>query len=105
MATDVGDARLLSDGAAILVPAEDPAALAGATTALAVMPWPERERMGLAGRERIRATYSLSRIASALSRPLSPHHRARADRARGPLNEWTGARRDDNSGKSFSCSW
>lgn len=64
VATDVGDARLLSDGAAILVPAEDPAALADATTALAVMPSPERERMGLAGRERIRATYSLSRIAA-----------------------------------------
>jgi glycosyltransferase involved in cell wall biosynthesis len=62
VATDVGDARLLSAGAVSLVPPQNPFALAEATLALIHTPQAEREAIGKAARERIRTAYSLAAI-------------------------------------------
>lgn len=70
--TDVGDAALMSDGRAVVVPPEDSSALAEAVTRIANMSGQERDAMGRAGRERILTTYSLPHIAQ--------HYRALYDR-------------------------
>jgi len=59
VATDVGDCRLISAGHAKIVPAEDPAALAGAVQECLQQPQSERAAQGCASRTHIAQHYSL----------------------------------------------
>ncbi|MDB5693178.1 MAG: glycosyl transferase [Alphaproteobacteria bacterium] len=63
VATDVGDARLLSAGHAEIVPPRDSAALAEAVLVLVGLRPAERSARGEEGRRHIRSHYSLERIA------------------------------------------
>ena len=61
--TDVGDAALMVGATGLVVPVDDPGAAAQAWQAVLDLPAVERERMGLAARERIAQRYELSVIA------------------------------------------
>jgi glycosyltransferase involved in cell wall biosynthesis len=63
LATDVGDARLLSAGHAEIVPPRDSPALAEAVLTLIGLSPAERAERGEAGRRHVRAHYSLERVA------------------------------------------
>ena len=63
VATDVGDVRAVLGRAGLVVPTEDPAALAAAIGRLASIPQAEREALGSVGRESLAARFSLERVA------------------------------------------
>ena len=68
LATDVGDARRIVGDTGSIVPPSDPRAFADAITAIAELPAAERQRRGLAARERIATHFTLDLAAQAYAR-------------------------------------
>lgn len=64
VATDVGDAAAIVDGAGIVVRPGDPSALAEGLAGLAALPETERRALGMSGRARVLAEFSLPAVAS-----------------------------------------
>ncbi len=68
VATDVGDARAIVGATGWVVAPRDPAAFGAAINEAAMLPAAERQRRGLAARERIVANFTLDRAADAFAR-------------------------------------
>lgn len=64
IATDVGDSRWIVGDAGAIVPPRDPAALAGAIISLSRLGSQGRQAVGQAARERVRAEFSIGKIAT-----------------------------------------
>jgi glycosyltransferase involved in cell wall biosynthesis len=63
VATDVGDSALIVDGAGVVVPPDDPAALASAWRELIALPADQLVELGLRARHRVVANYTLQESA------------------------------------------
>ena len=64
VATDVGDSALIVADTGIVVPADDPGALAEAWEQLLGLPVAERQDLGRRARDRVVSNYSIDHIAS-----------------------------------------
>jgi len=62
VATDVGDTAILVGDTGLIVPRENPAALASALSAMAGMPSAARRELGMRARQRIETDYSVGRM-------------------------------------------
>jgi glycosyltransferase involved in cell wall biosynthesis len=84
--TDVGDSARVVGDTGIVVPPDDPAALARGMLGIAKLAATERGALGAAARDRVTARYSVdamvSDMAAALCREVTPRPCFRPDQAR-----------------------